>query len=371
MRTIVAAFFILVSAWAGAQTKYNYNVHCGTDYYFVALGFGHLLWSSNSDTAADINFYNQELKKNFYISATKVSNTEGNFSAFSDSLFSVSFVVESNEMLTMKLVEAKGKEEKSIGFTRRLSSEAVSIDYYCFFAHRAIYYKTDEGSDSVAMEIQHRYPMPAKGTAKADSIRFVKAITSHLTGLPAEFVYPTDLAKNSDIAWVQDYTSMYEAGDVNVQDGMANWEIDEQTIAIFQKADILGFVESNYEYSGGAHGVYSSFYYNYDFKSDSLLGLSDLFVENYEPALEELINAQIRKDLEIADDALLSDNDFFVEVVPVTSNFTLTNIGILFLYNVYEIAPYVYGSIVVEIPYEAMDTLILNGGPADRMKNAH
>lgn len=370
MRSTLAPLLILVALFAGAQTQYNYNVPCGTDYYFVAPGFGNILWSSNSDTAVDVNFFDLQLKKNFYITAVRSKSNMQSFYASSDSLYLVSFEMNESGTLSMLLIEEKGMEEKTIEFTRKSSSEAISIDYVCFYAHRAIYFDAEEGGrDSVVMELQHRYPMPAKGTPRADSIRFVKAMTSHQEGLPVEFTYPADMAKNSDIRWIQDYTSMYETGEAEIIDYSANWQIDEQTIVILQKNGLLGFVESNYEYAGGAHGVYSSFYYIYNFKTDTLLQLADLFVDNFEPALEELINKQIRIDFEISDDAMLSEEGFFVESIPVTSNFTFTDNGILFLYNVYEVAPYVYGSIAVEIQFDAIKSLIRPHGPIEELMN--
>ena len=40
---------------------------------------------------------------------------------------------------------------------------------------------------------------------------------------------------------------------------------------------------------------------------------------------------------------------------------------ILFIYNIYEIAPYVVGSIDVEIPYTDLKEYIRKDGPIDRL----
>ena len=132
---------------------------------------------------------------------------------------------------------------------------------------------------------------------------------------------------------------------------------------------MIGFVSSGYEYTGGAHGFYGSSSYTYDFKSEKLISLEDIFVMNYEAILEEAINTQLRIDMNLASDASLIDEGFFVEVVTATPNFMLSETGITFHYNFYEIAPYAYGSFDITVPYDEIRSIIPSGGVIERMMN--
>ncbi|HPS84855.1 MAG TPA: RsiV family protein, partial [Bacteroidales bacterium] len=63
----------------------------------------------------------------------------------------------------------------------------------------------------------------------------------------------------------------------------------------------------------------------------------------------------------------LSDEGFFVEVVTATPNFMLSETGITFHYNIYEIASYADGSIDITVPYDAIRAIIPAGGVIERM----
>jgi hypothetical protein len=48
----------------------------------------------------------------------------------------------------------------------------------------------------------------------------------------------------------------------------------------------------------------------------------------------------------------------FENKIEHNDNFTLADNGIVFLYNRYEIAPYVFGEIILEIPYEEINDIL-------------
>lgn len=107
------------------------------------------------------------------------------------------------------------------------------------------------------------------------------------------------------------------------------------------------------EYLGGAHGMETVVYSNYDLRTGDKLTLDDVFTPEGKAALTERIHAQILKDHNAKDwDWLMEESCYFakVEVVP-TENFELTETHITFQYNPYDIACYAQGRTKVKLAY--------------------
>lgn len=107
-----------------------------------------------------------------------------------------------------------------------------------------------------------------------------------------------------------------------------------------------------YQYPA-AHPQHIDRYLVFDKKNGNLLKLSDIFKENYETELNNLINDRYKQ--------MLMTEDFIgFDEPPIeyTNNFALDNKTIIFLYNEYEIGPYVAGSIEVDISYDALSNIL-------------
>lgn len=109
------------------------------------------------------------------------------------------------------------------------------------------------------------------------------------------------------------------------------------------------------EYTGGAHGVYMNYFYNIDLRTLKPLRLEDIFVKDYQTPLTQLLWNQLMADNNASSKQELEDLGFGTtgELMP-TENFYLTAKGITFLYNIYEIAPYVMGAIEISLPWDAL-----------------
>lgn len=123
--------------------------------------------------------------------------------------------------------------------------------------------------------------------------------------------------------------------------------------------DLLIYRIDYNEYTGGAHGIYSSTFLNMDLRTLSPIRLDDLFVSEYEEALTDLLWNQLMADNKVATHQELEDMGYATtgDLKP-TENFYLSKEGITFYYNVYEIAPYVMGPVKITLPYEVMQHLL-------------
>ncbi|MPN12476.1 hypothetical protein SDC9_159794 [bioreactor metagenome] len=113
---------------------------------------------------------------------------------------------------------------------------------------------------------------------------------------------------------------------------------------------------------GGAHGLSTSNYLNFNIKNGKKITESDLFSDNYVTKLSELIKVRIVEQSfeDKSNEPILSlnDTDFWVEAIKPNGNFYITDESINYVYNPYEIAPYYMGQTEVVLPfYRLIDIL--------------
>lgn len=179
---------------------------------------------------------------------------------------------------------------------------------------------------------------------------------------------PEEAVKKYTEKYVNDYLKdlepMYQKDEQEKEDNatMGAWysyyKGIEGHVQLYIKDLLIYRVDYN-EYTGGAHGIYSSTFLNMDLRTLSPIRLEDLFVSEYEEALTDLLWNQLMADNKVATHQELEDMGYATtgDLKP-TENFYLSKEGITFYYNVYEIAPYVMGPIKITLPYEVMQHLL-------------
>jgi hypothetical protein len=127
---------------------------------------------------------------------------------------------------------------------------------------------------------------------------------------------------------------------------------------LMNQENLLCIETSEYVYSGGAHGMLNRLFYVFDSKSGRQLKAEDVFLPQSDSALTELLTTAIKARYEINSDSSLTSFGLFVEVVEPSDNFWLSNTGIGFYYNSYELAPYSYGQSDLFLPFELLKGLL-------------
>ncbi|MDP4237905.1 MAG: RsiV family protein [Bacteroidota bacterium] len=120
-----------------------------------------------------------------------------------------------------------------------------------------------------------------------------------------------------------------------------------------------------YVYMGGAHGLETRNYYNFDLKTGKTISEKDLFKPNYETELSELIKKRIveeSKEMKETKDTepilSLEDTDFWEDSIKPNGNFYITDEGINYVFNPYEIAPYYMGQTEVTLPFNRLKNVL-------------
>jgi len=116
---------------------------------------------------------------------------------------------------------------------------------------------------------------------------------------------------------------------------------------------------------GGAHGLETRNYFNFDLKTGDLIKEKDLFKANYEFELAELIKKRIveeskeYKDQKNSEPIIdLEDTDYWTDSIKGNGNFYITDEGINYVFNPYEIAPYYMGQTEVSLPFSRLKNLL-------------
>jgi len=159
-----------------------------------------------------------------------------------------------------------------------------------------------------------------------------------------EPMYKKDEAENQKEANIATWYSYYKEIASHVQ---------------LYKKHLLVYRTDYNEYTGGAHGMYTSTFLNIDLHTLRPLHLDDLFADDYKEALTDLLWNQLMADNKVTTHEALEDMGYSStgELEP-TDNFYLSKEGITFYYNVYDITPYAMGPVEITLPYDIMDHLL-------------
>jgi hypothetical protein len=117
----------------------------------------------------------------------------------------------------------------------------------------------------------------------------------------------------------------------------------------------LDFAEGS---SGGAHPNSNDYYYNWDRKKSKLISLSDILIDNYDDELTNIAEEIFRTNEGLRKNQPLNHYFFDGGVFALNDNFKITNEGISFFYNSYEIKSYIEGPTDLLIPYKSIKKLL-------------
>lgn len=136
----------------------------------------------------------------------------------------------------------------------------------------------------------------------------------------------------------------------------------------FNEYSLLVYKIDTYEYTGGAHGMYSSNFINFDLNTGKRIKLGDIFKSDYKKELTRLLITQLQKNNKVTSESELEDLGYFItEPLSPTENFYITKEGLSFFYNAYEIAPYAMGSTTINIPFSAMMNILKDENVMQRL----
>ncbi|MDO5666704.1 MAG: DUF3298 domain-containing protein [Alcaligenaceae bacterium] len=261
-------------------------------------------------------------------------------------------------LLAINLMAGAGRTQ-----TATISFETVEIE-----EHIQIIADGDESSPNATFELTMSHPnrfnnkqdlkslqqlITAKvlGDDYANYPNLEAAISSYLVA------YEREYRDNLSDFFGDDLTEMLNDHPVALYHSNAiNQTID------YQNDHILSFTVEHSVYQGGAHGLSTQRHYSINLKSIEELTLSQLMKPGYEAELTEIVKQnllQIKAEkfkayqdkLSQLDEQTLKESFFNYDEITLPDNFMLTDMGLAFTYNPYDIDAYAAGSYEVDIAY--------------------
>lgn len=136
------------------------------------------------------------------------------------------------------------------------------------------------------------------------------------------------------------------------KDYSQTWFMDGKIEVVAQQSDYLSALITFVNYEGGAHPNSTFTYLNYDPTNHKEITLDELINPESMPTLTAVAEKIFRKNEKLSTTESLKDKYFFEnDQFNLNQNFTITNEGLKFLYNPYEIKAYVYGTTELLIPF--------------------
>ena len=170
-------------------------------------------------------------------------------------------------------------------------------------------------------------------------------------------------------AMVKDFLEENRAFREEFPDAPGTWAVERKITVLFQNPRILSLVAEDYSYTGGAHPLMVEILGSFDLQQGHPLVLADLLKPGFEEPVTALAEAELRRVREIAPEADLVAEGFFLEDgFRLTDNFAVVADGLRFYYNPYDIGPYVMGSTDLTIPLTALQPWIAEDSPLGSLR---
>ncbi|HEU4470012.1 MAG TPA: DUF3298 domain-containing protein [Flavisolibacter sp.] len=139
-----------------------------------------------------------------------------------------------------------------------------------------------------------------------------------------------------------------------------NHEQSTQQLVAFSSPRMLSLAYNSFSYTGGAHGMFGTFYSSLDLVNRKKLRLEHVLTASGIKLLPGLLEKAFRAQYGVKQDETLKDAGLFENKIE-PSNFYVTEKGITFAYTPYEIGPYVMGQIELYIPFSQLSSHIQPG----------
>jgi len=117
--------------------------------------------------------------------------------------------------------------------------------------------------------------------------------------------------------------------------------------------NMVSYVVTKYQMTGGAHGMQTTKSYTFDTASGEKIEEDDIFADGYGTTLSSLLTAHLTDGRDNPDALSL-----FVDKIEPNENFYVGKEGITYIYMPYEIAPYSSGTITVTVPWEELKPIL-------------
>lgn len=229
--------------------------------------------------------------------------------------------------------------------------------------------------DNPNCNLQINFVYPAGGLDKATLDKIQKQFVSAYFGEKYESLAPAQAVKRYADDYIADYKELEDDFKSELEkegkEGVGAWysyyEMSEDAIA-YNQNDLLSYTVWMESYTGGAHGAHANANHVINLKTGKPVTEEDIFVENYQDKLAQILVDQIAEDNNVDNPKELENMGFFsIDEIFPNDNFLVDAGGITYTFNEYEIAAYVVGATHVYLPYDKIRYLLKKESPISHL----
>jgi hypothetical protein len=154
--------------------------------------------------------------------------------------------------------------------------------------------------------------------------------------------------------YCNDYMTLRELYDLYPRAASLKYFYEDHTEIPYKNKKYISLKHTHFAFTGGAHSNTTSQHWIINRKTREIISYNDLFVQNAREKIKVLTDSALK--LKFQNNNL--ENILFSTDYEVSKDVYLTKRGVIFQYDPYEIAAYVYGSIEVFIPYKKLRSVL-------------
>ena len=167
--------------------------------------------------------------------------------------------------------------------------------------------------------------------------------------------------KNKMLAnWKKENTKMTPAETAEL--GLSlSFQQENRVMVMYENEQLINLAHVRYEFSGGAHGNYTTTLPTIKKETGKKLHLTDVLTATGIKLLPTLLDQVARLQFGIKNKLPLDQNGFLVNRIAPSQNMYVTSSGIGFLYSPYEIKSFADGEVNLLIPFTALKGYLQQG----------
>lgn len=162
---------------------------------------------------------------------------------------------------------------------------------------------------------------------------------------------PDSITTTSVVESINNFNKEYNTFKTDFPESPIAWESQIDGEVMYQSDNVITVAITNYQNTGGAHGILIISFLNFDAKTGRELKNDDLFKDT--ETFKTLAQTYFNKKISDKKETYFEPDNF---VLP--TNIGFSEDGLILFYNTYEIAPYSSGVTEINIPYEEITHLL-------------
>jgi hypothetical protein len=218
----------------------------------------------------------------------------------------------------------------------------LTLCFSCAVTAPIIFSEVNELYENNAV-VELNIPKAEGNTEQSKEIN--KVIENHIANMLVFLEEPSDTLQLSYA--INKFDSEFKRFKEEFEESAMVWDASFDGEVTYQSSELISIAINSYVNSGGAHGNSNVTFFNFD-ASGKLLSFNDLFTNKSE--LTTKVKSYFEEETEGN-----TTSYFFGEEFHLPANIGFNDEGVIFFYNVYEIASYADGITEFTIPFEDME----------------